>query len=760
MATNEANVISAVCKNKDIHIILGEDAEIFGGYGDVFSFIKEYYIKHKAIPETQLLEEKFDDVEFVPTSGPTAYYMEELRAGYVRSRMEEIMMKASGALDTRAAPDVLGQLTTSLAKLGKFTNSVRDLNMTDYEDAQEHFKHLREISEANDGSPGISTGFKSIDCAYPTGMAPGHSIILIGYPGRGKSMWSALLGVKAWQQGKKVMIISLEMTPEEYRKRVYAMMSSGLFTINDLARGDVNDDDFRTWGKKELAGSADYIVVSGQGMTEMTPNVIQAKIDTHRPDVVICHEYNTDVCVEGQWMKVQEHPSATSRLSDGIEILVRGEVSVEVVTPEHQYWVMNPGHGRYQSGSEPMASPSRYKNIIPGRWVRASDITTDDFIGYKISTDERPAPNNIGLPTSRGRGFNDQLQNEEFWWFVGLWLGDGDAGGNGGVGLSMANSRPELKERLANFLSDGLGVKYRVVTSNENKNYVGMEKYEFTHTNLMRWLISMHRGNSIKTLPSWAETLPLSLQAAMVAGYVDADGHVNEKSGGTRITSVNLNGLRVIKRILARLGLAASISVNNKKEYTRVFPNGKLGHCKKSYSLGWNQVSVHNATRRFNFILDGFLWSKARSISHVESRVFVPIQTPDHTYHTNFGMSHNCDYLQLMMDNSKTTAMTPRMLNLSREIKLMAVSNNIPIVSVSSVTDEDHDKRDSPPVLSQVSWSSGIEYDANLAIAIHRHDNSNIVEVICRKNRDGDMFGFYFDVDFNKGLWVEKHDLE
>jgi replicative DNA helicase len=118
------------------------------------------------------------------------------------------------------------------------------------------------------------------------------------------------------------------------------------------------------------------------------------------------------------------------------------------------------------------------------------------------------------------------------------------------------------------------------------------------------------------------------------------------------------------------------------------------------------------------------------------------------------------DYMQLMMDNAKTQAMTPRMLNLSRELKLLAVSNDIPIVAITAVTDDEGDKRDAAPRLSQIAWSSGIEYDANLAIAIHRQDDTNVVEVIGRKNRNGSLFDFYFVVDFDAGVWEEKFFLD
>lgn len=404
-SSKEAMVLASVLENKDVHVILGEKKEIFGAYGDVYEFLREYYLTYKAVPDASLIEERFGEIDFPKTvAASSAFYMEELRDNFVRSRMEEIMLKAGTALENRASSDVLQQLLTTLSKLGQHTYNVRDLSLIDIDSAAEHFEKLKEITDANGGTPGIATGFDAIDSAYPTGMAPGHSIVLMGYTGRGKSMWSGLLAVNAWLQGKKVMVISLEMSPEEYRERIYAMMSEGFFKMSHLSRGEVDPDDFRTWATKKFKDAADFIVVSNQGNANVTPNTIQAKIDTHRPDIVIL------------------------------------------------------------------------------------------------------------------------------------------------------------------------------------------------------------------------------------------------------------------------------------------------------------------------------------------------------------------DYLQLMSDNAETQSMTPRMLNLSREIKLLAVSNAIPIVSITAVTDEDNDKRDSPPLLSQVAWSKGIEYDANLAIAVHRHDDTDVVEIAGRKNRHGPLFGCFFQVDFDSGLWVERFD--
>lgn len=405
MAVKAAEVIAAVIENKDIHTVVGENSELFGSYGDVFDEIRSYYMKHKAVPDKSLVETMFPDISLPSVSGATEYHLNLLKEEFVGNRMEQIMLRAVDAKGELPAGQRLTKLLTALSKLGQYTAASRDLSLNDMEAAEEYFEKVRQQAELNGGTPGISTGFDTIDSAYTTGFAPGHSIVLMGYSGKGKSMLSGLFAVNAWEQGKKVMVFSLEMTPEEYRERIYTMKGRGQFRMSKLAVGDVDPDDFRTWGNKNLKDVPDFIVVSNEGVSTITPNVIQAKIDLHKPDIVIL------------------------------------------------------------------------------------------------------------------------------------------------------------------------------------------------------------------------------------------------------------------------------------------------------------------------------------------------------------------DYLQLMSDNAQTGDMTKRMLNLSREVKLLATSNSIPIISITAVTDEDNDKRDGPPLVSQISWSKGIEYDSNLIIAIHRHTDTNIVEVVCRKNRHGDLFSMFFEVDFDAGIWEEKFDL-
>ena len=203
------------------------------------------------------------------------------------SRLRNLLLTSGASLKTDASSRVIANMQKELSSLGKLTSNVRDVDLTDFKLAEKHFEAVKTRSDLMGGSPGILTGFKAIDYAYPTGMAPGHLIVMIGWPGRGKTWLSSYLACKAWEQGFKPMIISLEMTPENMRDRIYTMMGSGLFKASDFARGNVDIDAFNDWGSKKFADKNQFILVANEGAGEVTPSVVQAKIDQHKPDIVI-----------------------------------------------------------------------------------------------------------------------------------------------------------------------------------------------------------------------------------------------------------------------------------------------------------------------------------------------------------------------------------------------------------------------------------------------------------------------------------------
>ena len=116
------------------------------------------------------------------------------------------------------------------------------------------------------------------------------------------------------------------------------------------------------------------------------------------------------------------------------------------------------------------------------------------------------------------------------------------------------------------------------------------------------------------------------------------------------------------------------------------------------------------------------------------------------------------DYHQLFSDNKKSMGATERNMNISREFKMLAMTNNIPIIDITAATMDDVSDQDNPPMLSQVAWSKAIEYDADMAIAIHKYTGTNMIEVVSRKNRHGQEFGMYLDWDINRGIVKEIYE--
>ncbi len=114
------------------------------------------------------------------------------------------------------------------------------------------------------------------------------------------------------------------------------------------------------------------------------------------------------------------------------------------------------------------------------------------------------------------------------------------------------------------------------------------------------------------------------------------------------------------------------------------------------------------------------------------------------------------DYLQLMSPNQKSENETVRMKNLSRELKLMAIGEEVPIIAISSATPDDVSDLSTVPTLGQTAWSRQIAYDADWVLALGRGTNSDIIECAFRKNRNGFMGDFLVQCDFDKGYYRYK----
>lgn len=290
MATKELQTLNSVFLNKDIGILYGGGAidDLFQTQGDVWEFAKDYHANHGEVPGIAVVQEKFPHFEAVPVDAKTDYYLGELRNEFIKGRMDEIMTLAAQNMKSGrdASSKVLSKIQESLLTLNKYAGTAQDLNLMDFDNAERHYEDVKAKALKLGGLPGIPTGVAFIDSAYTSGLAGGDLVVVLGWTGRAKSLFTTLVACNAHDKGFVPMIASMEMSGQKVRDRVYTIKGSGLFTNSGLGIGDIEMDTFRKFASSN-ENKSDFIVISSESGSELTPNIIESKIDQHHPQVVI-----------------------------------------------------------------------------------------------------------------------------------------------------------------------------------------------------------------------------------------------------------------------------------------------------------------------------------------------------------------------------------------------------------------------------------------------------------------------------------------
>lgn len=275
--------------------------DLFSSHTDIWDFIKDYYKEFGSVPDASTIEQKFRDFDLVEVEGPTAYHLTELKNEYAKVNMQSAITEAATQLrDGEAATKVLDKLQNDLGKLNKLTSKVSDTNITDYQTRLDAMKVTKSKNRDGFEGVGIFSEINGFDEAYK-GMRGGELIVIMGWTGSAKTWLSTLLACRAWQQGYKPMIVSLEMSSDEMAARVDTVLGLGEFSNSDLLTGNIEFDKFEGWAKKTFTGKQDFIIVTNENMDRVTADTVQAKIDQHRPDLVICDYHQLfDDAMRGQ----------------------------------------------------------------------------------------------------------------------------------------------------------------------------------------------------------------------------------------------------------------------------------------------------------------------------------------------------------------------------------------------------------------------------------------------------------------------------
>jgi replicative DNA helicase len=286
MNDTEAKVISAVLKDKQIHVLLQANVEsILRTHNDIWNFIRNYSEQNATVPPVEIVVEKFRDFNVVESVGATKHHLEELQLEYLNDSLKDLLRTAAADVQGGHGVDALEQLINKTSELKKNTAAIRDIDATDVDSAVAFFENLKKQQEL--GSIGIKTGLPGFDNYLPSGIMPGQLGVFLAYPGIGKSWLSLYFAVQAWKQGRSPMIVSLEMSETEVRNRTLTIMGEGLWSHRKLSNGEIDIDDLKRWYKNKIDGKPGFKIISNDSGGDINPSVLRGKIDQYKPDFVI-----------------------------------------------------------------------------------------------------------------------------------------------------------------------------------------------------------------------------------------------------------------------------------------------------------------------------------------------------------------------------------------------------------------------------------------------------------------------------------------
>ena len=286
MNNTEARVISALLKDKQMHVLLQANVEnLLRTHNDIWNFIRLYFENNGNVPPVSLVVEKFRDFEPVDGVGATKHHLEELQTEYLNDSLKDILRSAAGEVQGGEGTKALDELITKTSELKKNTSAIRDIDATDLDSAIEYYENVQKQKE--NGQLGIKTNLPGFDNYLPSGIMPGQLGVFLAYPGIGKSWMALYFAVQAWKQGKSPLVISLEMSETEVRNRVFAIMGEGVWSHRKLSNGEVELDMLKNWHKNKVEGRPEFHIISNDNGGEVTPSVIRGKIDQYKPDFVI-----------------------------------------------------------------------------------------------------------------------------------------------------------------------------------------------------------------------------------------------------------------------------------------------------------------------------------------------------------------------------------------------------------------------------------------------------------------------------------------
>ena len=309
---------------------------------------------------------------------------------------------------------------------------------------------------------------------------------------------------------------------------------------------------------------------------------------------------------------------------------IKSSVFHELKTTEnHKFYVKTKSNGEL---SEPY-------------WKEAQYLNKEDYLGVAINQESIiPEWNGIVMKWSDGR--KDRIKNElsklmnnlDFWWVIGRYIGDGWERTQGGIIICCSSLIDKELTDLTKRLKK-IGFSYNISTEGSvHKVHIPKKEIGLFVSQFGKYAHGKKLNNTIFDLPK-------DLMKSFLEGYHSADGSIYKDSIRHRINSVSKELIYGVAQCVAK-AYDIPYSIYKTENSTTYIIEGRVVNQRDYYTLVYDFI---DNSRKKSYIENGYIWSPVKGLSRTGEyeQVYDIEVDEDHSFTANGCIAHNCQDISI-----------------------------------------------------------------------------------------------------------------
>ena len=272
------------------------------------------------------------------------------------------------------------------------------------------------------------------------------------------------------------------------------------------------------------------------------------------------------------------------------------------------------------------------------KWKEVEDISKNDYLGISINQNSIiPIWNGINFEWQDGRKtrhkneLNKYMDNKNFWWIVGRYIGDGWLRNQGGIIICCnKNETDEIERKLQNLFNYSISQERTV-----NKIHIPLKELGY-------FCQQFGKGAKNKRLTNTIIDLPIDLLESFINGYESADGCICKEKH--RISSISRELIYGIGQCIAKV-YKTPYKIYSYNRGSRCYIEGRECNINKVYEIVYKKEKRKQDKA---FYENGYIWYPISSIEYIgEENVYDIEIENDHSFTVQNTIVHNCTDLSL-----------------------------------------------------------------------------------------------------------------